>query len=82
MRDVYDPSHVLHDPVTEVQYGIAMPMHEVPVRVASIRAALLTDDNFSGRRGRTQQRCRTGGAAERSLYRGPARAGPGFPFCP
>ena len=47
MRVVYDPSHVLHDPVTEVQYGIAMPMYEVPARVESIRAALLTDDNFS-----------------------------------
>jgi acetoin utilization deacetylase AcuC-like enzyme len=47
MRVVYDPSHVLHDPVTEVQYGIAMPMNEVPARVESIRAALLTDDNFS-----------------------------------
>src|SRR5499427_655901 len=46
MRVVYDPSHVLHDPATEVQYGIAMPMYEVPARVESIRAALLTDDNF------------------------------------
>ena len=47
MRVAYDPSHVLHDPLTEVQYGIAMPMYEVPARVESIRAALLTDDNFS-----------------------------------
>jgi len=46
MHVVYDPSHVLHDPVTEVQYGIAMPMYEVPARVESIRAALLTDDSF------------------------------------
>src|SRR5262249_61150670 len=47
MRVAYDASHVLHDPLTEVQYGIAMPMYEVPARVESIRAALLTDDNFS-----------------------------------
>jgi hypothetical protein len=42
MRVVYDPSHGLHDPATEVQYGTAMPMYEVPARVESIRAALLT----------------------------------------
>lgn len=47
MRVVYDPSHVLHDPVTEVQNGVALPMYEVPARVESIRAALLTDGNFS-----------------------------------
>src|SRR5215813_5541113 len=47
MQVVYDPSHVLHDPATEVQYGVPMPMYEVPARVESIRAALLTDDNFS-----------------------------------
>ena len=47
MRVVYDPSHVLHDPVTEVQYGVAMPMYEVPARVESIREALLADDAFS-----------------------------------
>ena len=47
MQVVYDPRHVLHDPTTEVQYGVAMPMYEVPARVESIRAALLTDDNFS-----------------------------------
>jgi hypothetical protein len=43
MRVVYDPSHVLHDPTTEVQHGVAMPMYEVPTRVGSIRAALLAD---------------------------------------
>ena len=42
MRDVCDPSHVLHDPVTEVQYGIAVPMYEVPVRVASPRCSPTT----------------------------------------
>jgi hypothetical protein len=47
MRVVYDPSHVLHDPVTEVQYGVAIPMYEVPARVESIHAALLADDEFS-----------------------------------
>jgi hypothetical protein len=41
MHVVYDPSHVLHDPTTEVQYGVAMPMYEVPPRVESIRSALL-----------------------------------------
>ena len=39
MHVVYDPSHVLHDPTTEVQYGVAVPMYEVPARVESIRAA-------------------------------------------
>ena len=47
MRVVYDPSHVLHDPVTEVQAGVAMPMYEVPARAESIRAALLADGEFS-----------------------------------
>ena len=47
MHVVYDPRHVLHDPATEVQYGVAMPMYEVPARVESIRTALLADDNFS-----------------------------------
>ena len=47
MRVVYDPSHVLHYPVTEVQCGVAMPMYEVPARVESIREALLADDAFS-----------------------------------
>lgn len=47
MKVVYDPRHVLHDPVTEVQYGVAMPMYEVPARAESIRAALLTDEQFS-----------------------------------
>ena len=47
MHVVYDPRHVLHDPATEVQYGVAMPMYEVSARVESIRAALLTDGSFS-----------------------------------
>jgi hypothetical protein len=47
MQVVYDPRHVLHDPATEVQYGVAMPMYEVPARVDSIRTALLADDTFS-----------------------------------
>lgn len=44
MRVVYDPSHVLHNPVTEVQNGVAMAIYEMPARVESIRAALLADD--------------------------------------
>src|SRR5215467_8754422 len=47
MRVVYDSRHVLHDPTTEVQYGVPMHMYEVPARVESIRAALLADDEFS-----------------------------------
>jgi acetoin utilization deacetylase AcuC-like enzyme len=47
MRVVYDPGHVLHDPATEVQYGVPTPMYEVPQRVESIRAALLPDNEFS-----------------------------------
>jgi hypothetical protein len=47
MRVVYDPSHVLHDPVTEVQYGVAIPVYEVPARGEAIHAAVLADDEFS-----------------------------------
>jgi acetoin utilization deacetylase AcuC-like enzyme len=47
MRVVYDSRHVLHDPATEVQYGVPMPIYEVPARVESIRAALLADSEFS-----------------------------------
>ena len=47
MQVVYDPRHVLHDPATEVQYGVAMPIYEVPARVESVRTALLADDTFS-----------------------------------
>jgi acetoin utilization deacetylase AcuC-like enzyme len=47
MKVVYDPAHVLHDPTTEVQHGIPMPIYEVPARVESIRSALLADDEFS-----------------------------------
>ena len=32
MRVVYDPRRVLHHPATEVQYGIAMRIYEVPAR--------------------------------------------------
>src|SRR5258707_381199 len=47
MRIVYDPTHVLHDPATEVQYGVPVPIYEVPARAESIRAALLADDAVS-----------------------------------
>lgn len=47
MRVVYDQRHVLHDPATEVQYGVPIPIYEVPARVESIRAALLSDSEFS-----------------------------------
>jgi acetoin utilization deacetylase AcuC-like enzyme len=47
MRVVYDPGHALHDPATEVQHGVPMPIYEIPARVESIRAALLGDDEFS-----------------------------------
>jgi acetoin utilization deacetylase AcuC-like enzyme len=47
MHVVYDPRHVLHDPTTELQHGVPMPIYEVPARVESIRAALLADDEFS-----------------------------------
>jgi acetoin utilization deacetylase AcuC-like enzyme len=47
MKVVYDSAHLLHDPVTEVQCGIPMPMYEVPARAESIRAALAADGEFS-----------------------------------
>jgi acetoin utilization deacetylase AcuC-like enzyme len=47
MRVVYDSRHVLHDPATEVQNGVPIPIYEVPARVESIRTALLADSEFS-----------------------------------
>jgi acetoin utilization deacetylase AcuC-like enzyme len=38
--------HRLHDPEHEVQFGIPRPMHEIPARAESIRAALLADGGF------------------------------------
>jgi hypothetical protein len=62
MQVVYDPRHVLHDPATEVQYGVAMPMYEVPARVESIRTALLGSVDWcaaQGRRPASSGRART-----------------------
>jgi acetoin utilization deacetylase AcuC-like enzyme len=47
MQVVYDPRHVLHDPLTEVQYGVPLPMYEVPSRVESIRTSLSADPAFT-----------------------------------
>lgn len=47
MRYVYDPRHLLHNPATEVQAGIPIPMFEVPERAESIRRALEADDAFT-----------------------------------
>jgi hypothetical protein len=30
LHAVYTPDHRLHDPETEVQFGIPLPMYEVP----------------------------------------------------
>jgi acetoin utilization deacetylase AcuC-like enzyme len=46
MRYVYDPRHTLHNPETEVQLGVPMPMFEVPARAESIRQALAADPLF------------------------------------
>ncbi|HXF72059.1 MAG TPA: histone deacetylase family protein [Actinomycetota bacterium] len=46
MRVVYTPRHLLHDPDTEVQYGVPLPMYEVPQRAERIRAALEEDGGF------------------------------------
>jgi acetoin utilization deacetylase AcuC-like enzyme len=46
MRVVYDPLHALHDPTTEVQYGVPIPMYERPIRAETIRRALETDGGF------------------------------------
>jgi acetoin utilization deacetylase AcuC-like enzyme len=47
MRVVYDQRHLLHDPGTEVQHGVPMPIYEVPARVESIRASLQADSDFT-----------------------------------
>jgi acetoin utilization deacetylase AcuC-like enzyme len=46
MRAVYSPRHRLHDPAHEIQYGVALPMMEVPARAEAIRAALEADGGF------------------------------------
>ena len=46
MRFVYTPRHLLHNPDTEVQFGIPIPMYEVPQRAESIRRALEADGGF------------------------------------
>ncbi len=47
MRFVYSSSHLLHNPDTEVQFGIALPMYEVPARAERIRGALEADQGFT-----------------------------------
>lgn len=46
MRVVYEPKHQLHDPEHEVQYGVPIPMYEVPARAESIRRTLEADGGF------------------------------------
>jgi acetoin utilization deacetylase AcuC-like enzyme len=46
MQVVYTPIHQLHNPETEVQFGIPIPMHEIPDRVESIRRTLEQDGGF------------------------------------
>ncbi len=47
MRVVYSPAHSLHDPEHEVQFGIQMPIAEVPARAEAIREALERDGGFT-----------------------------------
>ena len=47
MRAVYSSRHLLHNPDTEVQVGIPLPMYEVPARAESIRRALVSDGGFA-----------------------------------
>ena len=46
MQVVYSSSHVLHNPDTEVQFGVPIPMYEVPQRAEVIRGALEADGGF------------------------------------
>jgi acetoin utilization deacetylase AcuC-like enzyme len=46
VRVVYSSSHLLHDPDTEVQFGVPIPMYEVPARAEAIRRALEADGGF------------------------------------
>jgi len=47
LRFVYSDRHMLHDPKTEVQIGVAQAMHETPSRAEAIREALVADGGFT-----------------------------------
>jgi acetoin utilization deacetylase AcuC-like enzyme len=46
VKVVYTPRHLLHNPETEVQFGIPIPMFEIPERAEAIRGALQQDESF------------------------------------
>lgn len=46
MKVVYTPRHLLHNPETEVQFGIPIPMFEIPERAETIRATLAQGEDF------------------------------------
>ncbi len=46
MRVVYSPRHQLHNPDTEIQQGVPLPMYEVPQRAEQIRKNLEADAGF------------------------------------
>jgi len=47
MQVVYSPTHLLHNPDTEVQFGVPLPMYEVGERAEAIRIALERDEGFT-----------------------------------
>lgn len=46
MKVVYSPQHQLHNPETEVQFGIPIPIYEIPARAETIHRTLLRDGGF------------------------------------
>jgi acetoin utilization deacetylase AcuC-like enzyme len=46
VRVVYSPKHLLHNPDTEIQQGVPLPMFEVPQRAERIREVLEADNGF------------------------------------
>ena len=47
MKVVYSPKHQLHNPVHEVQFGVPIPIFEVPARAERICRALHDDGGFA-----------------------------------
>lgn len=47
MRVVHSPAHLRHDPGFEVEHGLLVGHHELPVRAERVVAALAADDRFA-----------------------------------
>jgi acetoin utilization deacetylase AcuC-like enzyme len=47
VRVVHSPAHLRHDPGFEVEHGLLVGHHELPVRAERVRATLAADDRFT-----------------------------------